>query len=346
MADSQWDTTACKTTDTCVINSKNPGTAYRIPAGNGTITWQQGQYIGFVPNGGANAATYPWKMTLFNADGSVAETMGVGRALTAGTDSSGNSYFFFVGSDEHTGQLFSGSFGMDSTAGITFTGNLEPTLAELDAFAAGLSTKPLAAGEVFVPTSDSGDGALVPVLRLSTMERVLMRIDAATNLAQVNGTFVNVAENIGTGDIDGSILNIVTGVNAAARLATAGATSFEIDLPVVDFGNMSTTVLGAVNTGEISLGLNAAVADAKTRSTEALTVSLAQIGGASQTGALVLNVASNMTGVNGRIENRMAMVSGTIGNLSTTTLGAVNTGTITSGVNATVQGIVGQTDGT
>lgn len=142
--------------------------------------------------------------------------------------------------------------------------------------------------------------------------------------------------------IDGSITNIITGVTAATKEAVAGAvTASKITLPTIALGDMSTTALGAVNTGEITLGVNSAVDEAKTSSTRAVSAVMTQIGGSADTGALVLNVASNASQVIGSIENTLVAVNGSVGNLSTTALGAVNTGTITSGVNAAVQGIVG-----
>lgn len=146
----------------------------------------------------------------------------------------------------------------------------------------------------------------------------------------------------GLAGIDGSILNVVDGITDATQTATAGVVNaVEYNMPTLDWGNMSTTVLGAVNTGEITLGVNQSVEQAKTTSTGALSSLVDQIGGSADTGAIVLNVASNMTGVNGSIRNTMTEVNGTVGNLGTTVLGAVNTGTITSGVNAAVTGIVG-----
>lgn len=142
--------------------------------------------------------------------------------------------------------------------------------------------------------------------------------------------------------IDGSITNIITGVTAATQEAVAGvATGTEFVMPTITLGDMSTTALGAVNTGEITLGVNSAVDEAKTSSTRAVSAVMTQIGGSADTGALVLNVASNASQVIGSIENTLVAVNGSVGNLSTTTLGAVNTGTITSGVNAAVQAIVG-----
>lgn len=144
-------------------------------------------------------------------------------------------------------------------------------------------------------------------------------------------------------EVDGSITNIIAGLDAATQVAIASAntSATEWNTPTVDLGDMSTTALGAVNTGDITLGVNSAVDDAKTTSTEAVSSVMTQLGGSADTGAIVINVASNMTGVNGSISNTMSAVNGSVGALSTTALGAVNTGTITSGVNAAVQGIVG-----
>lgn len=150
--------------------------------------------------------------------------------------------------------------------------------------------------------------------------------------------------------IDGSITNIIQGVTADIAEATqmsdsGGAVAYEFNLPTYDLGALSTTALGAVNTGDITLGVNSTVDEAKTTSTQAVSSAMEQLGGSIGNGALVLNIASNMTGVNGSITNTMDNVNGVLASASTTALGAVNTGTITSGVNAAVQGIVG-TSGT
>lgn len=285
----------------------------------------------------------------------------------------------------------------------------------------------------------------------SVLERVLGQIDNATNLASVNGTFANIAENIGNGSavtvyidgeenvisqdeyeaglqdaidtavaglsaaelatiaggmpdasdygdltieanqeaynaavadynnavsaqqsaistattsyealytadlievsglqgIDGSINNTLDGINGATQeaIASIDVSAIEWNMPTFDFGDMATTALGAVNTGDITLGVNSAVDEAATSTTNAISAVVNQLGGSADTGAIVLNVASNMTGVNGSINNVMEQVNGSIGNLSTTALGAVNTGTIVSGVDAAVAGIVGSSTG-
>lgn len=179
----------------------------------------------------------------------------------------------------------------------------------------------------------------------TVLERVLAQIGASTDIAPVNGMYVNIAENIGWADgagVDGSITNMTTGMTTAAVEAVAGAViATEFTLPTIDLGNLSTTALGAVSTGTITLGVNSAVDEAASTTTRAISAAMIQIGGSADTGALLLNVANNTSAVNGSIQNTMIAVNGSIGSVNTTALGAVSTGNIVSGVDAAVQGIVG-----
>lgn len=173
---------------------------------------------------------------------------------------------------------------------------------------------------------------------------------AAISNAQTNYAADFTADLIqvsGLQGIDGSINNTLDGINGATQEAIANidVSAIEWNMPTFDFGDMATTALGAVNTGDITLGVNSAVDEAATSTTNAISAVVNQLGGSADTGAIVLNVASNMTGVNGSINNVMEQVNGSIGNLSTTALGAVNTGTIVSGVDAAVAGIVGSSTG-
>lgn len=175
----------------------------------------------------------------------------------------------------------------------------------------------------------------------SVLERVLAETN---NLNDVTGVFANIADNIGVigedgtilNKIDGSITNTMTGVNDAT--ADVGDV-FAMEQVSVDIGDLSTTVLGAVNTGEITLGVNQDLSEAIAGTSSAVSSSIAQIGGVADTSALVLNVASNATDVIGSVTSSFTGLNGSIGNVATTVLGAVNTGTITSGVNSSVSGV-------
>lgn len=140
IADTQWNTTACLTTTTCQIYRKDPGIAYKIPYTIGRLVWATDDYIQLELSGDSN---YPYIARQYSSNGSLKETMGTGKIINMGVD-----YFFFVGNDNNTGTLFSGSSGMDTTDGVTWTGTLNPTEQEADTYADNnYSTEPLAPGE-------------------------------------------------------------------------------------------------------------------------------------------------------------------------------------------------------
>jgi len=140
IADSQWNVSACMYTTTCQIYSKNPGIAYKIPWTSGQISWAAGDYIKFAKTGDA---ANPWNAIQYTSAGVQKAVMGTGHIINMGND-----FFFFVGNDNNTGQLFSMTTGMNSTSGITWTGTLNPTVSQVDQYAASYgSTTPLAAGQ-------------------------------------------------------------------------------------------------------------------------------------------------------------------------------------------------------
>jgi hypothetical protein len=145
IADSQWNVQACTQTATCQIYSKNPGTAYKIPWYNGQLSWAAGDYVAFVATGNT---TNPWNAIQYSANGTQKAVMGTGHIINMGTD-----YFFFVGNDNDTGQLFSMTQGFANTSGVTWTGTLNPTIAQVNQYATNGSTTPLAAGQTAQPAA-------------------------------------------------------------------------------------------------------------------------------------------------------------------------------------------------
>jgi hypothetical protein len=152
IADSQWNVSACMYTTTCQIYSKNPGTAYKIPWTSGQIQWAVGDYIAFVSTGDA---TNPWNAIQYTSNGTQKAIMGTGHIINMGTD-----YFFFVGNDNNTGQLFSMTSGFANTTGVTWTGTLNPTVAQVNTYATNGSTTPLAAGQTAAPAGPPPPPAL------------------------------------------------------------------------------------------------------------------------------------------------------------------------------------------
>lgn len=192
-----------------------------------------------------------------------------------------------------------------------------------------------------VPLLESPDGTLT--VSSDTLGAPLSNVTNFSTFVPLEATvpITNIIPGLST-TIDGSITNIITGVTSATTEAAVGvATATEFTFPTIDLGDIATTALGAVNTGDITLGVNSAVDEASTSTTNAIAAAMTQIGGSADTGVLVLNVASNASAVQGSIQNTLLAVNGSVGDVSTTALGAVNTGTIISGVNATVQGVVG-----
>ena len=139
IADSQWNVNACMNTTTCQIYSKNPGTAYQIPWTNGQLSWAAGDYVKFSATGDS---TNPYNAIQYNSAGVQKAVMGTGHIINMGTD-----YFFFVGNDNNTGQLFSMTQGFANTSGLSWTGTRNPTVSEVNALSVGGSTTPLAAGQ-------------------------------------------------------------------------------------------------------------------------------------------------------------------------------------------------------
>ena len=160
-ADSQWNTSSCyynpSAYNGCQIYSKNPGTTYKIPWYSGQVQWAAGDYIQFSASGDAN---YPWEAKQYDANGNVKTVLGTGKVIYSGLVNA-DGYFFFMGNDNNTGQLFSLSQGMDNTGGVTFSGEANPDVATLDNYAANYgSTTPLAQGES--AESSGGGGTTQP----------------------------------------------------------------------------------------------------------------------------------------------------------------------------------------
>jgi hypothetical protein len=148
IADSQWNVQACTQTVTCQIYSKNPGTVYKIPWWSGQLAWSSGDYVAFATTGNA---TNPYNAIQYNANGTQKAVMGTGHIINMGAN-----YFFFVGNDNDTGQLFSMTQGFANTSGVTWTGTLNPTISQVNTYAANGSTTPLAAGQTAAAPAPAG----------------------------------------------------------------------------------------------------------------------------------------------------------------------------------------------
>jgi hypothetical protein len=193
IADSQWNVNACLNTTTCQIYSKQPGTMYKIPWYNGQWSWQTGQYVQFSLTGNGS---FPYEGKVYNSNGTLAGTIGTGKIVNMGPD-----YFFFVGSDNDTGQLFSGSSGMNNTAGVSWTGTLNPTIQQANTYAnATYSTAPLSAGQTATSTPNSSTPAPNwQMIRTTSSPVVISNIYPTSNNSPSNEGASNAFDgNVGT----------------------------------------------------------------------------------------------------------------------------------------------------
>jgi hypothetical protein len=240
IADSQWNVQSCTQTNTCQIYSKNPGTVYKIPWTTGQLTWAAGDYVAFVPTGNA---TNPFNAIQYSANGTQKAVMGTGRIINMGTD-----YFFFVGNDNNTGQLFSMTSGFANTSGVTWTGTVNPTVTQVNQYATGGSTTPLAAGQTVTPTAPvvtvTGTAVTYTTRNVVSGNTTTVYRTPVTTTTYSDGTSTNangtetlyqtrVASNVVTNKIVNGVLTTTT--TPIVRVTTSGVTTVEAN------GNATTT---------------------------------------------------------------------------------------------------------
>jgi len=268
VADSQWNVSACMYTATCQIYSKQPGTAYKIPWFNGQLSWGAGDYVAFVPTGDA---TNPWNAIQYTANGTQKAVMGTGHIINMGTD-----YFFFVGNDNDTGQLFSMTQGFANTSGVTWTGTLNPTIAQTNTYAQGGSTTVLAAGQTVTPSAPvvtvTGTAVTYTTRNVVSGNTTTVYRTPVTTTTYSDGTTTNangtetlyqtrVASSVVTNKIVGTTLTTYT--TPINKVTTGGVTTIEANGAVVtttqtvqqgltyqvwryDYRNYSCTIFGCI----------------------------------------------------------------------------------------------------
>lgn len=248
VADTQWNVSACLNTTTCQIYSKNPGVMYKIPWYNGQWSWQTGQYVKFALTGNA---TNPYEGKVYNSDGTIAGTIGTGHIVNMGPD-----YFFFVGNDNNTGQLFSGTVGMSGSSGVTWTGTRNPTIAQADAIAStSYSETPLTSGTTYTaaPSLCCGGSAAQFNANPSNVSKVQSftnrtTADSKVNIEQVGNFNITTVQQTGTRNnyfgyyVDGS-----TNTTNVTQSGNSSTQTNYVDLTVR--GNNNSTNITQTSTG-------------------------------------------------------------------------------------------------
>lgn len=247
IADTQWNVSACLNTTTCQIYSKNPGVMYKIPWYNGQWSWQTGQYVKFALTGNT---TNPYEGKVYNSDGTQAGTIGTGHIVNMGPD-----YFFFVGNDNNTGQLFSGTVGMSGTSGVTWTGTRNPTIAQADTISASYSTSPLTSGTTYTSTPSlcCGGSAAAFSASLTNTTKVNAFVNRTTADSKIDieqiGNF-NVTTIQQTGTRNNYVKYYVDGSTNTTSISQSGNSSTQVnyvDLSIT--GSTNTTAITQTSTG-------------------------------------------------------------------------------------------------
>lgn len=255
-ADSQWNTQSClynpQNYGGCQIYSKNPGITYKIPWTSGKWTWSAGQYVKFEASGNAS---YPYVAKIYNANGSYAGQLGTGKVIYVGDDGT-NGYFFFMGNDNNTGQLFSLSQGMDTRDGLIMVGSANPDESTLNSFASGYgSTEPLAQGESVstgpTTTTVTGVSGGISASQTTQVNAAKARLNSYGN--DSNSIYIDQAGNNNTIEITqkGTSGNHIRGIDGTSAGVITG------DLNTIDIKQGATTstdsnlielsVIGSVN---------------------------------------------------------------------------------------------------
>lgn len=183
---------------------------------------------------------------------------------------------------------------------------------------------------------------------------MLFQLEPAAQLSlyesDFSGQSLEAAQVLMTSYINGNITTYISGV-VAYELTEIAAIEFDFD-QVFNVGRVQSTVLGAVNTGEIatnitvdfdpdldvpemnyalsqiSNGINGAVSAAESATTYAVSGTTDAIGGDVETAFLALNIATNTSAIAGAIMTTIRARSASVQDAVTTAIGAVNGGIV------------------
>ena len=172
--------------------------------------------------------------------------------------------------------------------------------------------------------------------------------------ADRNGARLERAQEAVLAVVDGSITTIIDGI-LLPDLAPVQAMASNIqplDPRLVDMSRVSTTVLGAVNSGEIvsaievdrilgetmvmvdiagaeiATGHSVRIDQAINSTTQSVDFAARHMGGANDIGALIVNIGLNASMVTGSVVTRVTGQSTEIASITTTVIGAVNSGIV------------------
>jgi hypothetical protein len=213
---------------------------------------------------------------------------------------------------------------------------------------------------VIVSSALAGSMPIGLAAGLYPVESALYALPPAGQLSLYNetgaGQALQTARDLALSRIDGTVTNVINGILLpdlvpATLVAVYDAQGGQDGLLIMQ--DIRTTVLGAVNAGEIvsqitvslqpggtidlalagiSQGADLAIQEAQSQATAAMSAHVSQIGGGPDVQALALNLAHSASGISGEVMNHVNGKSVGISEIVTTVIGAVNGGRV-NGVN-------------
>lgn len=186
----------------------------------------------------------------------------------------------------------------------------------------------------------------VDILNAGGVDTIVGNIDGSVTIDVVNSALTTTS-----GNVNETITNAVDGTTS-----NTDTTRQEIEAITASLGAISTTVLGAVNTGDMTFsgtvssiqddvaentadavaGLSTALNEVNIRTS---TVTTTMLGDATNPVAM-LNIADNVASINGSVGLSIDTANASATGIATTVLGAVNTGTIAQNAAANAAGVV------
>lgn len=269
-------------------------------------------------------------------------------------DANGNPLYTWT---DTSGNLQQGTFAQFTAAAPTapavadFTGPTDPLyLAAVAAYddasaAYSASLTQLSSGGPYEPTS------LLDNLLADATALQASLTNVAENLNDVNGS-INVATSRSLTDMASVIDSLsVGGTIPFGSFSQVGANVFGQDLPasllavlnptVASLGDLSTTAIGAMQSGSITATIDAdglvdKASSTATASTTSAMVAAETYGNIANTVAFQ-NIANNAGYIDGSVNLALADVNATVGKVATTAIGAMGSGSLT----ATISGNMG-----
>jgi hypothetical protein len=174
--------------------------------------------------------------------------------------------------------------------------------------------------------------------------------NVAENLNQVNGS-IDISTTRSLAEMD-ALVATLGGANGFGSYSQVGSGVYGRDIPdsllavldptVATLGDLSTTAIGAMQSGSIiatidASGIQDRVSSAATGSSTSADAMAESYGGIGGTIA-VQNIANNLGGIDGSVTLALADVNATVGKVATTAIGAMGSGDLTATVKGNMAG--------